>query len=66
MFRAYGTAPAETPSGADLYSWTTPIFNKGVPIDRSFNLYSRFDILAIRLFLRALSRGAILFARDAA
>ncbi|KYM79548.1 hypothetical protein ALC53_09987 [Atta colombica] len=27
MFRAYGTAPAETP-GADLYSWTTPIFNK--------------------------------------
>ncbi|CAL1673824.1 unnamed protein product [Lasius platythorax] len=29
MFRAYGTAPAETPSGADLYSWTTPIFNKG-------------------------------------
>lgn len=28
MFRAYGTAPAETPSGADIYPWTT-FFNKG-------------------------------------
>jgi len=34
MFRAYGTAPAETP-GADLYSWTTPIFNKGAVLDFS-------------------------------
>ncbi|KAL2741669.1 hypothetical protein V1477_009298 [Vespula maculifrons] len=29
MFRAYGTAPAETPSGADIYPWTT-FFNKDI------------------------------------
>lgn len=29
MFRAYGAAPAETPSTADIYPWTAAFLNKG-------------------------------------
>jgi len=52
MFRAYGTAPAETPS-ADLYSWTTPIFNKGAVLD--FNC--SYSLLRDLRSPRRLSRG---------
>lgn len=60
MFRAYGTAPAETPSGADLYSWTTPIFNKGAlrshHLTFSFRLIYSSSILLVAQFRSHVTR----------
>ncbi|XP_076249189.1 uncharacterized protein LOC143188678 [Calliopsis andreniformis] len=35
MFRAYGAAPAETPSTADIYPWTATFLNKGLGLGRA-------------------------------
>lgn len=45
MFRAFGTEPAEAPTGADLYTWTTPVFDKNADI----GIYIRNAYIRTRL-----------------
>lgn len=71
MFRAYGTAPPETPSAGDLYPWsTTQYFNKGsIAICHFYKLTSMVSSLlhvwflfSLHLYSFLLSFQTILFS----